>query len=496
MVTLLEKTGELNLIEKEKRNTNILEKYLLTNMPIEKWITVEEKGNENPEITKRVYTVLPMELANFIRKNLNYFFVRGNAMEKPLIYVYMDGVYKNVSDEEFKGFIKSFIPYQLRKTKEINEIFCDLTTDLKFISYEKLDADENIINFEDGILNIDTMKLLPHSPQIYSTIQIPARYRDIESCEEPATVFEGYMMNLVDGSTDAYMMLMEIIGLIMSNIPCSRTKKSLMLCGAGDTGKSQLKRLVEELIGHNNVSTVDLKNLNEKFGTANLYKKRLAGSNDMSFQRITDMSIYKQVTGGDKITVEFKHKGSFPYEYKGFLWFNCNKLPLFGGDDGKWVYDRMLIIYCKNVIPNEKKDPEIFNKMWKERNMIIKQALYFLNQLRANKFKFTIPAEMAELREQYEIENNTLLSFIEECCDRVTLLATRRLKKTEFKRVYYRWVDYNNGGKGKLKNKEIEDTLKNRYEFKIKKYDGYDQIEGLIIKDETYRELGMSDWRE
>ena len=77
-------------------------------MPIEKWITVEEKGNENPEITKRVYTVLPMELANFIRKNLNYFFVRGNAMEKPLIYVYMDGVYKNVSDEEFKGFIKSF----------------------------------------------------------------------------------------------------------------------------------------------------------------------------------------------------------------------------------------------------------------------------------------------------------------------------------------------------------------------------------------------------
>jgi phage/plasmid-associated DNA primase len=101
---------------------------------------------------------------------------------------------------------------------------------------------------------------------------------------------------------------------------------------------------------------------------------------------------------------------------------------------------------------------------------------------------------MAELREQYEIENNTLLSFIEECCDRVTLLATRRLKKTEFKRVYYRWVDYNNGGKGKLKNKEIEDTLKNRYEFKIKKYDGYDQIEGLIIKDETYRELGLSNW--
>ena len=137
MVTLLEQTRELNLIEKEKRNTNILEKYLIENMPIERWISVEETGTSNPNITKRNYTVLPMELANFIRNNLNYFFVRADAMEKPLIYVYMDGVYKCVSDEEFKGFIKSFIPYQLRKTREINEIFCDLTTDLnQFCAFE------------------------------------------------------------------------------------------------------------------------------------------------------------------------------------------------------------------------------------------------------------------------------------------------------------------------------------------------------------------------
>lgn len=491
MITLLEKNNEKNLIEKEKENSLVLKKYLINALPMEKWITVEENDTKNSNISKRSYTVLPMELANFIRTNLHYFFVRGDAMETPMIYVYMNGVYKNVSDEEFKGFIKSFIPYQLRKTREINEIFTDLTTDLKFISYESLDSNEDIINFEDGILDINTMELMPHSPDVLSTIQIPAKYKEIEDCEDSATVFEGYMMNLVDGNVESYMMLMEIMGLIMSNIPCSKTKKSLMLCGAGDTGKSQLKRLVEELIGENNVSTIDLKQLNERFGTASLYKKRLAGSNDMSFQRITDMSIFKQVTGGDKITIEFKHRGTFPYQYKGFLWFNCNKLPLFGGDDGKWVYDRMLIVYCKNVIPDEKKDPEIFNKMWKERNTIIKQALFFLNKLREDNYKFIIPEEMAELRKQYEIENNTLLSFIEEACDKVKLLATNRLKKTEFKKVYYRWVDYNNGGKGKIKSKEIEEILQNRYGFKICKNNGYDTIDGLIIKPETYNELGL-----
>lgn len=494
MIALTERVQEPNLIMKEKQNIpTLLSKYCIKSIPINKWIYVEEKETEtkNPEFVKREYTVLPMELADFIRKNLHYFFVRATALEPPLIYVYMNGVYKLVSDNEFKGFIKSFIPYQLRKTREINEVFVELTTDLKFVDYESLDKDEDIINFEDGILNLDTMELKPHSSEILSTVQIPAKYREIESCEETPTVFENYMLNLVDNNVDYYVMLMEIMGLIISNIPCSKTKKSLMLCGAGDTGKSQLKRLIEELLGEKNVSTIDLKELNERFGTASLYRKRLAGSNDMSFQRITDMSIFKQVTGGDKITIEFKHKGSFPYQYKGFLWFNCNRLPMFGGDDGKWVYDRMLIVYCKNVIPEEKKDPEIFNKMWKEKNAILQQALFFLNQLRNNNFKFTIPAEMAALKEEYEIQNNTLLSFIEECCDKLTVLPTNRLKKTDFKRVYYRWVDFNNNGRGKLKSKEIEEILTNRYNFKIHKYNGYDQIEGLVIKEETYNELMM-----
>ena len=34
-----------------------------------------------------------------------------------------------------------------------------------------------------------------------------------------------------------------------------------------------------------------------------------------------------------------------------FLWFCTNEMPNFGGDKGKWVYDRMIIVKCNNVIP-------------------------------------------------------------------------------------------------------------------------------------------------
>ena len=492
MITLIEKVYEENLVKKEKANKNILDKYLISSIPNEKWISVEEKNTRNPDYVKRCYTILPMELANFIRNNLNYFFVRGEAMEAPLIYVYMDGAYRNVSDTEFKGFIKSFIPYQLRKTRDVNEVYTDLTTDLKFIDYESLNDDENIINFQDGILNLDTMKLMPHSPKILSTVQIPANYRDVENTDIKAPVFEKYMMTLIDENAELYVLLMQCLGLIISNVKCYRTKKSLMLFGAGNTGKSQLKRLAETLVGDKNINTIDLKELNERFGTASLYQKRLVGCNDMSFQRIADMSIFKQITGGDKIKVEFKNKTSFSYLYKGFLWFNCNKMPLFGGDDGKWVYDRIMPVHCKNVIPDDKKDPNLFEKMWEEKDAIIRQAIFFLNQLRNNNYRFDEPAALQESRKIYEIENNTLLSFVDECCFVCTQsIPSKKLKKSEFKKAYYRWCDMNGLTKGKLRPREIERTLAEHYGTKISVIDGYDMIDNILIEKQAREELGI-----
>ena len=61
-------------------------------------------------------------------------------------------------------------------------------------------------------------------------------------------------------------------------------------------GKSQIKKLAEHLVGYDNVSSIDLGKLCERFGASAVYQKRLAGCNDMSYQSIKDMSIFKQLT--------------------------------------------------------------------------------------------------------------------------------------------------------------------------------------------------------
>lgn len=74
------------------------------------------------------------------------------------------------------GVIKQHIvdyDEHLVKTHTLNEVYELLLTDNFFVSEEELNADETIINFQNGLLHLPDMKLLPHSPDVYSSIQIP-----------------------------------------------------------------------------------------------------------------------------------------------------------------------------------------------------------------------------------------------------------------------------------------------------------------------------------
>lgn len=471
--------------------TKANEKELFINEQNNKWIKCEETRKRDGSISKR-YKVLPMELADFIKKNLKYVFVKSAASEQPLIYVYVNGYYKFISDDEMKGFIKSFIPYQLRYSKDINEVLYELKTEMNFVEYEDLNNNEDIINFQDGLFNIKTNELLPHTPDILSTIQIPAKYEEIKKAPKEAPVFFKYMMTLCNNDKETLELLMQCLGIAISNVYAYRTKKALFLVGQGNTGKSQLKRLAEYLVGYNNVSNIDLKKVNDKHGTASLYQKRLAGCNDMSYQRIEDMSIFKQLTGGDAIEIDFKFKNSFNFLFKGFLWFNCNKLPRFGGDTGKWVYERIMPVFCNNVIPKEKQDPLLFEKMLKEKNTILLFAIRELQKVIKNNYHFIEPTALSDQRLKYEKENNTLLNFIEECCYiKEDTMPSLRLKRSVFKEAYDKYIKLNCNNRGKVTTLDMNNLLFTHYGEGYIKSDGIWYMKKILLLPEAREELGI-----
>ncbi len=356
-------------------------------------------------------------LAKHIRENLHYIFVLDHAKNGVQRYVYEDGCYHLYSDEMFKGIIKGYIASykeEILKMSDVEEVLKQIATDLDFIKSHALNEDENIINFENGLLNLSTMTLEPHSPRVLSAIQLPCQWNDEDT---PTPLFDSFISKLTDGDKAIENLLLEFMGVSLSNVKGWRLKKALFMVGPGNTGKSVLKSLTEKLLGRGNFIGIDLKEIEARFGTSNIYGKRLAGSSDMSFLSIDELKAFKKCTGGDSLFSEYKGENGFEftYTYNGVLWFCMNRLPRFSGDDGQWLYDRIVQVECKNVIHLEEQNKGLIDGLYKERQGILKKAIEGLRLIMAAGYRYTEPDCVLKARRRYMIENNTITAFFEEC---------------------------------------------------------------------------------
>lgn len=431
--------------------------------------------------------VVPTKLAQYIRDRAHYIFVKDGANSGITRYWYIDGYYKEVSELEIKGLIKAYIndyKSDLLKMRDVNEVYNDLTTDLVFTSSNEVNTEENLINFKNGVLNVDTMELLPHSPDYIITRQIPTAW-DPEAAKIDAPYFHDYMAYLCDGLNEwnwsepyggmsdigiaRYILLMQFLGVAVSNVQGHRFKQALIMFGPGNSGKSQLKKFAEAVVGQQNCCPCSLTELEARFGTAQIHGKRLIGSADMPYMTVKQMDTFKKITGGDLLFAEHKGKDSFEFTFDGVAWFCANALPKFGGDQGEWVYKRILPLKCEYIVPPDKQDPCLLDKMRKEIPAIIPEAIEYLRNVRENNYRFSEPPECAEFRKQYQAENDTVTGWVRECChviaeieaseaeDDETLEARRDIKDwrtnpgnrptvREMFTMYKRWCNECNNG--------------------------------------------------
>ena len=201
---------------------------------------------------KGKYSIEANRLAEYVRNHLNFLIVREEGQENALIFIYRDGCYRRSSNATFETTIQSFITaydkYLVRNNVIQDAIKVLLRSEI-ILSNDALNTNENYINVKNGLLNLQTLELHPHTPKLYSTIQIPVVWTGQET---PTPMFDKYMGDLCKGRPDVYRFLLEFIGACCSNVQGYSFKKALFLYGAGDTGKSQLRTLVERLLGSKN----------------------------------------------------------------------------------------------------------------------------------------------------------------------------------------------------------------------------------------------------
>lgn len=383
-------------------------------------------------------------LADSISRGLSYLIVRRPDEEKDDFYLYEHGVYNKCNRNKVKSIILRYIPMSLATDNLINNVYnLLLCHERNICTFRDLDTNEDYINLRNGLYNIKTRQLEPHTPKLYSTTQLSCEYHP-ENSNRP--VFDRYMNDLCsdhDGKVDEEKkaVLQEYMGLILSNVKVFRSKICLVLWSLlGNSGKTQLLNLIGELLGDDKIANIPIQHMNEasKFAMGSIVGKRMISIGDQTSSEIKDSSVFKQLTGGDPVKVEPKNKQPFYYQFPGGVAIACNNLPTFTDDKGGHLFERLCVVPCINTIEQERRDSAILDKMLKERDAIFNWFLEGLHRLINHNFKITKSQACEAAIKEYREKMDTVYRYLSEFYI-ITGNRMDMISKPDFETAYISW---------------------------------------------------------
>lgn len=429
---------------------------------------------EQNEKTKGVKLVKGL-LKNNLIKNMDYI-IAGSSSSKGLMHIYRNGVYKLASQNWICSEISKYIIPRLQNSGNINDI-AEMLTYKEPVNFDDINGKEDIINLKNGLYNIKTKELKPHSKDYISCYQLNCEYKNnIENLRH----WDSFIDTLSNGSKDVQKVLQEYAGLTLSNITGNRVKKVLLLLGKGDTGKSKYIEALCRIVGEENSINLKMQQLSDRFSLSAIYGKRIVFNGDLPNSTLDDPSTLKEITGGDALSAEFKGKDKFMFTYKGVLIFACNNLPYVKGDTGQHLFDRFLIVPCNNVIPVEQRDPLLIEKLMEDKDHILQWALEGLERLIKQNYRFTKAQELEEQKEKYMLRCDSTRAFIKENYT-VTGLALNKVKASN---LYIQYENYCNHNEDRAcSSKKFTERLENNLGILKRKSHGLMYFNGISKND-------------
>lgn len=175
------------------------------------------------------------------------------------------------------------------------------------------------LNCRNGMLDLRSLELTPHSPEMFSTVQIPVDWEP----DAKAPVYEAWLGSVCPLQVDD---LEEVAGTMLD--PTRTPHKAAFLFGPSRSGKSTFLRLLQAIAGDQNRTAVTLHDLSkDRFAAANVYGKILNSAADLSSAHVEDLSVFKMMTGEDPIHGNRKYGTQFTFTNQALFAFSANELP-------------------------------------------------------------------------------------------------------------------------------------------------------------------------
>ncbi|HBE9429585.1 TPA: DNA primase [Clostridioides difficile] len=357
------------------------------------------------------------EFAKYIKNNNHVIKINDQ------LHLYKDGIYVDGQARIEAEMINNIS--NLNKAKR-SEVLSYLNL---LISENTSMSEANLIAFKNGIYNIVDDSFIEFSPEFIITNKINWNYNP----GAYSKLVDKTMNKLSCGDFEIRMLLEEVVGYCFYRR--NELRKAFILTGDKANGKSTYLDMIKTLLGDENTSALDLKELSDRFKTAELFGKLANIGDDIGDEFIANPAIFKKLVSGDRVNVERKGQNPFDFNnYSKFL-FSANNIPRIKDKTGA-VLDRLIIIpfNASFSVKDKDFDPYIKYKLREQEAIeyLINLGLEGLKRVLKNR-KFIVPDKVKKEILEYEEVNNPILGFFKE---------VDKIENESTKEIYRKYQEY------------------------------------------------------
>jgi putative DNA primase/helicase len=405
------------------------------------------------------------------------------------IYNYKIGIYECISDSFTKKVFKTIFDEpdtEVWKTGYENQYISALASDVDHLN--AIPVNPYKVCFKNGIVNLKDGTISNHSPEEIHTVLIPHNYEPNADCP----TFKRFISEIMEDDTERVAIIQEMLAYCFYR-KIQNTQKVYVFLGHGSNGKSLLCNVITAVLGKENVSSVPLESLGERFSMQNMDDKLANISCEGDGSRLKNVSMLKQLSSGDTTEIEKKFKDSYSTKLTS-KFILCTNSMFTTNDISDGFYRRLMIIpFNRKYIdlpPNGQReegkfyvDANLEDNLLEEGEIqgIINWAMEGFQRFSSNNFSLTSSTVCAEALNNYITRNDYIFAFIRDCLE---ISKGARVKRSELYKEFLTYISRNGFKNVNLNNGQfldrLKDTLKTKFNFEYR-----------VVKSKEYYVLNM-----
>ena len=335
--------------------------------------------------------------------------------------------------------------------------------------FNKLDEKRNLIGYENGVLDLDTMIFRDGFPEDYITFSTKINYIPYNPMDEKIKEVESFFESIIP-QEDVRTYVLKFLGTcLQGHVP---DEKFYIWTGVGSNGKSlTIKLLLDSLGDYGTIISVSL--LTRKRAASNTASPELAklkGKRFCVFQEpenddVIQVGLMKELTGNDKIQARALYGSPIEFypQFKTLL--ACNKLPeIPSTDGGTWRRIRVVpfeMRFVDNPVePNDrKKDGDLRRKMEQWHSAFMSVLVEYNRKFKDEGNKE--PSKVTEQTSLYQQKSDLILEYLS---DRIEKDSTYKVFSADLYDDFKFWCNDSKNIKIPFDRKGFETEVGNKEE--------------------------------